>query len=249
MKILIVDDEKLARQRLRGLLEQLKDDYSVIAEASNGQEALEKWHQCQADLLLLDIRMPGIDGLQVAGELARQNNPPAVIFTTAYDDYALQAFDNNAVDYLLKPIRKNRLEAALAKAAIFSRNQWQDVQNELDIDPVREQICVHCQGNLHLVPVVDIHYFLADQEYVTVKTAAREYLIEDPLKQLEIEFADQFLRVHRNALVSLKHIAELHKNSEGQLTIVFNGLAETLVVSRRHAADVRSRFKMFDGKS
>ena len=248
MKILIVDDEKLARQRLRGLLEQLDDDHSIIAEASNGREALESWHQNQADLLLLDIRMPGIDGLQVAGELARQKSPPAIIFTTAYDDYALQAFEKNAVDYLLKPIRKDRLQSALAKAVVFSRGQWQGIQQELDNEITRSHICVHALGNLHLVPIPDIYYFLADQKYVTIKTAACEYLIEDPLKQLEQEFADQFLRIHRNALVSLRHIAELHKDIEGQLTIAFKGMVETLVVSRRHAANVRNRFKMFDRK-
>lgn len=248
MKILIADDEKLARQRLRSLVDELNETTDVVAEARNGREALELWYQCRADVLLLDIRMPEIDGLQVARKLYEEEAPPAIIFTTAYDDYALKAFDNNAIDYLLKPIRKNRLQAALAKAAIFRGHAGQKLQPESDHESVRSSLCMRYRGDLHLVPIQDIYYFLADHKYVTVKTSVREYLIEEPLKDLEVEFSEKFMRIHRNALVSLNHIAELQKDRQGQLMLAFQGLTEQLVVSRRHAPEVRSRFKALDSK-
>lgn len=245
MKILIADDEKLARLRLNSLIAECGDIFQVAAEAKNGVEALQKWKQTQADVLLLDIRMPELDGLQVARELLKFENPPAVIFTTAYDSHALQAFEANAIDYLLKPIRKDRLLTALQKAQIFKQAQIQLLQKTLPSEKRRTHLCVQVAGDLHLLPVDDILYFHADQKYVTARTRTKEYLLDDSLKALEEEFADLFLRIHRSALVSLRHIEELHKQDDGQVLVKFHDFTETLTVSRRLVAKVKACFKDF----
>lgn len=245
MKILIADDEKLARLRLNSLIAECGDIFQVAAEAKNGMETLQKWKQTQADVLLLDIRMPELDGLQVARELLKFENPPAVIFTTAYDSHALQAFEANAIDYLLKPIRKDRLLTALQKAQIFKQAQIQLLQKTLPSEKRRTHLCVQVAGDLHLLPVDDILYFHADQKYVTARTRTKEYLLDDSLKALEEEFADLFLRIHRSALVSLRHIEELHKQDDGQVLVKFHDFTETLTVSRRLVAKVKACFKDF----
>lgn len=245
MKILIADDEKLARLRLSSLIAECDDTFQVVAEAKNGVEALQKWKQTQADVLLLDIRMPEMDGLQIAQELLKFENPPAVIFTTAYDSHALQAFEANAIDYLLKPIRKDRLLSALQKAQVFKQAQIQILQAMLPSEHRRSHLCVQVAGDLHLLAVDEILYFHADQKYVTARTRTKEYLLDESLKALEEEFADLFLRIHRNALVSLRHIEDLHKQDDGQVLIKFHDFAETLAVSRRLVAKVKACFKDF----
>jgi two-component system response regulator AlgR len=245
MKILIADDEKLARLRLNSLIAECGDAFQIVAEAKNGVEALQKWKQTQADVLLLDIRMPEMDGLQVARELLKFENPPAVIFTTAYDSHALQAFEANALDYLLKPIRKDRLLTALQKAHIFKQAQIQRLQTELASENRRSHLCVQVAGDLHLLPVDEILYFQADHKYVTAKTRTKAYLLDDSLKVLEDEFADLFLRIHRNALVSLRHIEDLHKQEDGQVLVKFHDFSQTLAVSRRLVAKVKACFKDF----
>jgi len=245
MKILIADDERLARLRLKSLLDELPLELQVVAEAESGAVALQRWQETLADIVLLDIRMPDMDGLCVAQALASMQAPPAVIFTTAYDEFALQAFEANAVDYLLKPIRKDRLHNALQKAQVFSRAKWEGIQQLLPTTQLRSHLCVQVHGGLHLIPVKDIVFFQADQKYVTVKTVDKEYLLDEPLKALEDEFAGLFIRIHRNALVSLLHIEDLHKKLDGQLLIKCHGLEEQLAVSRRLAAKVRSCFKDF----
>lgn len=245
MKILIADDEKLARLRLNSLIAECGDDFQIVAEAKNGVEALQKWKQTQAAVLLLDIRMPEMDGLQVARELLKFENPPAVIFTTAYDSHALQAFETNAIDYLLKPIRKDRLLTALQKAQVFKHAQIQLLQKNLPSEHHRSHLCVQIAGDLHLLSIDEILYFHADQKYVTAKTRSKEYLLDDSLKALEEEFADLFLRIHRNALVSLRHIEDLHKQEDGQVLVKFHDFDETLTVSRRLVAKVKACFKDF----
>lgn len=244
MKLLIADDEKLARLRLQSLVAEIDGDFQVVAEAENGLEALQKWKETQADVLLLDIRMPEMDGLDVAREIVKYSFPISVIFTTAFSEHALQAFDANAVDYLLKPIRKDRLISALKKAQNFNHSKWQGVQSLTD-DKVRSHICVHVQGDIHLIAVKDIFYFLADQKYVTVKTKEKEYLLDESLKSLEQEFSALFIRIHRNALASLMHIEDLQKQLDGQLILKFHDLSEPLTVSRRLASTVRSCLKDF----
>ena len=238
MRVLVVDDEKLARDRLRELLNDI-GGYTVVGEAMNGAEAVEKAAELNPDVLLMDIRMPGMDGLEAAMHLMGMENPPAVIFTTAYDQHALDAFDVNAVDYLLKPIRKDRLAKALSKAHKLTMKQITEINQARPEPAERTHISVHLRGNIRLVPVPDILYFLADSKYVVVRTPAEEHLIEDSLVNLEKEFADRFLRIHRNALVATGAIKGIEKNPAGTWQISLKGFDKKLDVSRRHTAQVR----------
>jgi len=239
MRVLIVDDEKLARDRLRELLLEI-GDHTVVGEGMNGNEAVEKAAEYNPDVVLMDIRMPGMDGLEAAMHLMGMENPPMVIFTTAYDQHALHAFEVNAVDYLLKPIRKDRLAAALDKAKKLTLQQLKEINEAQEIPQARTHISVHLRGNIRLVPVNDILYFMADSKYVTVRTAGEEHLIEDSLVNLEKEFGDQmFLRIHRNALVATDYIKGIEKSTVGGWQVALKGLDKKLDVSRRHAAAVR----------
>ncbi|MHB8622173.1 MAG: LytR/AlgR family response regulator transcription factor [Sulfuricaulis sp.] len=238
MKVLIVDDEKLARDRLRELLHDI-GGYTVVGDAMNGAEAVEKTSQLKPDVLLMDIRMPGMDGLEAAMHLMGMEIPPAVIFTTAYDQHALDAFDANAVDYLLKPIRKDRLAKALAKAQKLTMKQMAEINQARPEPSERTHISVHLRGNIRLVPLPEILYFVADSKYVVVRTAAEEHLIEDSLVNLEKEFGDRFLRIHRNALVATGSIKGIEKNPAGTWQISLKGYDKKLDVSRRHTAQVR----------
>ena len=239
MKILIVDDEAPARLRLRRLVEEL-GGHEIVAEAGSGREALLLNERQQPDVLLLDIRMPGMDGLEAARHLAAMEQPPAVIFTTAYGDHALEAFAAHALDYLLKPIRKERLEQALRHVRKLNRAQSTALV-ALQSPQARTHLCVRVHGELQLIPVDDVIYFLADQKYVTVRHGSGEVLIEESLKALEQEFAARFLRIHRNALVAATRIAALERDDEGGAQLRLRGVAERLEVSRRHLAEVRRR--------
>ena len=238
MRVLIVDDEKLARDRLRELLNDI-GGYTVVGEAMNGSEAVEKTAELNPDVLLMDIRMPGMDGLEAAMHLMGMENPPSVIFTTAYDQHALDAFDVNAVDYLLKPIRKDRLAKALSKAHKLTMKQLAEVNQARPEPTVRTHISVHLRGNIRLVPIPEILYFLADSKYVVVRTPTEEHLIEDSLVNLEEEFGERFLRIHRNALVSTGSIKGIEKSPDGTWQVSLKGLENKLDVSRRHTAQVR----------
>ena len=239
MRVLIVDDEKLARDRLRELLNEI-GGHTIVGEAMNGNEAIERTMELNPDVLLMDIRMPGMDGLEAAIHLMGMESPPSVIFTTAYDQHALNAFEVNAVDYLLKPIRKDRLAGALDKAQKLTLQQLRDVNEAQDQPNARTHISVHLRGNIRLVPVQEILYFMADSKYVTVRTAAEEHLIEDSLVNLEKEFGDKiFLRIHRNALVATAFIKGIEKSPAGTWQVSLKGLEKKLDVSRRHAASVR----------
>ncbi len=238
MRILIVDDEKLARERLRELIADI-GGYTVVGEAANGAEAVEKTAELNPDVLLMDIRMPGMDGLEAAMHLMGMENPPSVIFTTAYDQHALDAFEVNAVDYLLKPIRKDRLANALAKAHKLTMRQLKEVSESREEVPERTHISVHLRGNIRLVPVPDIVYFVADSKYVVARAASEEHLIEDSLVNLEKEFGERFLRIHRNALVATPYIKGIEKTPAGTWQVALRGIDKKLDVSRRHAAAVR----------
>lgn len=241
MKVLIVDDEPLARQRLRHLVSAM-DNYSVVGEAENGEDALHKSQTDNPDVVLLDIRMPGMDGLEAADYINRMDNPPAVIFTTAFSDHALKAFETHAVDYLLKPIKQERLERALNAAKRLTRAQLERIHQDENPN-VRSKICVKIRGTLELVPVDEILYFKADQKYVTLRTPDHEYLIEEPLKSLEDEFCNSFLRIHRNALVSENGINGMVKNPAGHQCLTFRDVEDLLEVSRRHLPSIRKRLK------
>ncbi|MBT7410385.1 MAG: response regulator transcription factor [Methylococcales bacterium] len=248
MKILITDDELPARERLQRLLKDITSEHEVVGEAFNGTDALEKCHNLHPDLVLMDIRMPGMDGLEAAMHLSRLENPPAIIFVTAYDEHALEAFESHAVDYLLKPIRKERLEKALEKAGLLTRVQLSKLGNSREEGPkARGHICVQVRGNLKLIPVSDIIYFRAEQKYVCVRYNEGEVLIEEPLKDLEIEFSNDFMRIHRNALIALDKLDGLEKQGLGRFGVKLSGIDYCLEVSRRHVASVRKLLKT--GKS
>lgn len=240
MNIVIVDDEPLARARLRELLNELGGH--SLSEAANGREALLKVNELRPDLLLLDIRMPDMDGLEAAAHLAKLDTPPALIFTTAFGDHALAAFEANAVDYLLKPIAKERLATALVKAQRLSQTQTTALQRGMETR-ARTYISAFVRGSIHLVQATEVIYFKADQKYVTVRHGAGQVLIEDSLKTLETEFGERFLRIHRNALVACAAIVALEKDRLGNVAIRLRGVDETLEVSRRHLAAVRKYLK------
>ena len=240
MRVLIVDDEPPARERLTSLLADLKLG-EVVGQAANGQQALEFVTKGNPDVLLLDIRMPGMDGLEVAGHLAALDHPPAVIFTTAYDEHALQAFEARAVDYLLKPVRRDRLQQAIERAVRLTQAQLKALRS--DNPRARTHISATMHGNLCLVPVEDIRYFQADQKYVSVVYPGGLVLIDEPLKALEAEFEDRFLRVHRNALVAVRHVVALERGVGGRYQVRFKGIDQALEVSRRLLTAVKKRVK------
>ena len=179
-------------------------------------------------MILLDIRMPVMDGLETAQHLLKLAYPPRVIFVTAFDAHAVQAFDVNAMDYLLKPVRAERLLAALRKAAAPSAETLRHVATQ-----PRRYLNVAERGKILLVPVADIVYLKAELKYVTARTLQREFLIEEALSQLEQEFAERFVRIHRSYLVAREAIAGFEKDDEGGWLLVLKGLAEKLPISRR----------------
>jgi len=241
MKVLIVDDEKPARDRLARMINELAD-FEVVGQAQNGREAIELAASCEADIVLMDIRMPGLDGLQAAQHLAEIEHPPAVIFTTAYADHALEAFETHAVDYLLKPVKSVRLQKALAAAQKPTRAQVEQNSEVLSSIEAREHICARVRGNLELVKIADIYYFQADHKYVTVRHRNGQILIEEPLIKLEKEFEGRFIRIHRNALVNRDFIAGMRAQDDGQ-HLRLKDLDETLEISRRHLSAIRKIIK------
>jgi two-component system response regulator AlgR len=243
LRVLIVDDEPPARERLRSLLVEF-GQFDVVGEAGHGAQALTLVDTLTPDIVLLDVRMPGIDGLEVARQLASLEEPPAVIFTTAFDEYALQAFDSQAVAYLLKPIRAEKLKLALTKAGRLTRPQLQQVATAAREPAQRAHIGVRGRDGLKLIPVEEVLWFHADQKYTTVRHLKGEDLIEDSLKTLEEEFAASFVRIHRNALVNTKYLERIARDASGQHFVHLRGVPEPLEVSRRMAGDLKDRFRI-----
>jgi two-component system response regulator AlgR len=243
MKILIVDDELLARERLHDLTVELYPDV-ITFEASNGMEALEKINEFHPDIVLLDIRMPGMDGLEVANHVLHlEEKKPAVIFTTAYQDHAISAFDANAVDYLLKPIRKERLNTAVERATVVNQAQLTSIHKEEENASARTHLSAMIQGSLQLVPIESIYFFKADQKYVSAAWPGGELLLDESLTSLEAEFSKDFIRIHRNALVAINHVNSLSKTSDGQHVIKISDMPVELAISRRHLAEVKKALK------
>jgi two-component system response regulator AlgR len=246
-RILIVDDEAPARRRLRDLLDDCRAQFPLVIadEAANGVEAIEVINQGGIDIVLTDIRMPLMDGLEVARHVAKLDCPPRLIFTTAYDQYAVKAFELNAVDYLLKPFRPERLLTALTKAVVI-RAATADAVAEA-AQARRKHLSIHERGKIILVPVEDILYLKAELKYVTVRTAQKEYLLEESLTRLEEEFPGMFTRLHRNTLVTTSAVAGFEKVADGSddegdtgggsggvhWVAVIRGVPEKLPVSRR----------------
>jgi len=237
MNILVVDDEELARARIKSLLDD-HIDYTICAEAENGAEALMMVERHQPDLILLDISMPVMDGLEVAKHLSGMPNPPAVIFTTAYGEYALEAFSTKATGYLMKPIRKEQLFKSLEQARSLNRAQRSDAAEDID-GSSRKHICARMRGNLELIPIEEIYYFQADQKYVTVRHKNGEVIIEESLKSLETDLSEKFIRIHRNALVAKSRISGLAKTNIGRVKVQIDKIEDELEVSRRHVAEIR----------
>lgn len=244
---MIVDDEALARVRLRDLLADiaLEVPNEVIGEAANGELAVAMLQEHRPDVMLVDIRMPRMDGIELARHVARMEKPPAVVFVTAYDSYAVQAFELNAIDYLVKPVRAQRLAAALQKAR-HSRPAAPQVLAELQ-QGGRTHLSCHERGRLLLIPVTDILYLRADLKYVTARTASREYLLDESLTHLEQEFSERFIRLHRSALAAKEAIAGFEKcaaeDAETQWQALLRGVPEKLPVSRRQWPLVKSYAK------
>ena len=235
-RILIADDEAPARARLRDLLDECRASFplAIVDEARNGREALEVLNREKVDIVLLDIRMPEIDGMEAARHIAGMPEPPSIIFTTAFDSYAIKAFEVNAIDYLLKPIRVERLLAALNKTRAAPRPSREAL--DAAANQPRRHLSVHERGKIILVPLAEVLYLRAELKYVTVRTADREFLVEESLTRLEEEFSDAFVRVHRNCLVARAAISGFERNAEDSdsgWAVVVKGTGEKLPVSRR----------------
>ena len=238
LTVFIVDDEPPARNRLKDLLTDCAAQLplQLMGEAGNGHEALDKLSEMQVDVVLVDIRMPKMDGIELAQHLNKLPKPPAIIFTTAYDVYAIQAFELHAVDYLLKPIRLGRLSEALTRARSAVPVQNEKLQ-KLSPEP-RKNIAIHERGKVHLIPIEHVLYLRAELKYITVRTVEREYLTEESLSALEKEFATRFIRIHRNCLVAKNEIVGFEKvvdekSGDSHWTVNLKNLHEMLPISRR----------------
>ena len=243
LRILIVDDEAPARERLRALLAEA-GDAQVVGEAADGEQALRQVDECDPDIVLLDVRMPGMDGIEAARRIAETPAPPAVIFTTAFDEYALRAFDAQAVAYLLKPIRREKLAAALAQAGRLTRPQLAQAAAVARFAPQRTHIAVRVRETTKLIPTAEVRCFVADQKYVTVRHAAGEDIIEESLKSLEEDLGAGFVRIHRSVLVNVAHMTAIERDDAGQCYVRLRNSDERLAVSRRMAGELRERFRI-----
>ncbi len=248
-RILIVDDEAPARRRLRDVLDDCRELFplTIADEAANGVEAIEIVNNGGIDIVLTDIRMPEMDGLEVARHLAKMDAPPKLIFVTAFDQYAVNAFELNAIDYLLKPIRQERLLTALNKAITLKPAQAEAIAEAAQSR--RKHLSIHERGKIVLVPMDDVLYLKAELKYVTVRTVQKEFLLEESLTKLEEEFTGLFTRIHRNTLVATKAVVGFEKVADGgadsddgsqngdaggtHWAVVLRGIPEKLAVSRR----------------
>ncbi len=243
LRIAVTDDEAPARSRLKDLLEDVAEmlPLELLVEAENGRRLLDLIEKQPVDVVLMDIRMPEMDGLETAQHLHKLDEPPHVIFTTAYDDYAISAFELHAIDYLVKPIRLRRLHDALARTRSITRVSL-DVLNEVAHD-ARTHLSAQERGKVFLVPVSDIRYLRAELKYVTIRTADREILLEESLSRLEQEFTERFVRIHRNCLVAKEYIEAFEKEaidgSDARWVVRVRDVDETLAVSRRQQHIVR----------
>jgi two-component system, LytTR family, response regulator AlgR len=250
VNVLIVDDEPPARTRLKQLLAEL-GEHTVVGEAQNGEEALQLVTRVTPDVVLLDISMPGISGLETAHHLNALDKPPSVIFTTAYDEYAVAAFDARAIGYVLKPVRRERLQRALEHAARVKPAALERIAASSGLAERRNHVCTRVRGELKLIPIQDIQYFHADQKYVRVHHRNGQDLLDESLKMLEDEFAMEFVRIHRRALVAVQKIEALRQTADGRVEVVLRSGSgnpgrrrdDPLIVSRRHLPEVRRRIK------
>lgn len=241
MRIVVCDDEPLARERLVRIVQ--KSGHEVVAQAANGAEAVTSVKAFQPDVILLDIRMPEMDGVRCAQLLNELEHPPATIFVTAYDHYAIAAFKANAIGYLLKPANKDELLDALSKAKKLNTAQLNEIRQleNPTARPIREHIAARTHRGVELIKLKDIYYFTADQKYVKVRHKDGIVLIDDTLKELEQEFGDRLFRVHRNAIINLSFLEFLETLECGQCQVRFKHIDDTLAVSRRHLPMLRDK--------
>ncbi len=239
LSALIVDDEKLARDRLASLLVEL-GQVEIVGEARNAQDALIQIQEREPNIVFLDIRMPGMTGLDLAQHLATLRAPPAVIFTTAHDEYAMSAFETEAAGYLLKPVRKTQLAAATERAARLTRHH----QNLFVAAAPRTTIAIRQREGISLLRVDDVICLIAEQKYTIVRHAQGEDLIEDSLRQLEAEFPNRFLRIHRNALVNRDWVEAIERHTEGHCRLRLRQTEYTLAVSRRLVAELKQKLEL-----
>lgn len=238
LKVLLVDDEALARMRLRDLLSDCDEPATeLVGEAGQAQQALELLNSIPCDVVLLDIHMPGMDGLRLAQTIKGLPHPPAVVFVTAHAEHAVQAFELDARDYLTKPVRRDRLQQALEKA-----QRWQAAQQSAGAEAA-EHLLIQDRGRVERVPVADVVYFKAELKYVTVRTRERSHIYDGSLSDLETRYPERFVRVHRNALVarpSLRALERHHGGAEADgWEVALHGVDERLSVSRRQLASLR----------
>ncbi|MBT9552732.1 MAG: response regulator transcription factor [Hydrogenophaga sp.] len=239
LKVLIVDDEALARSRLCTLLGDCTSPHAeVVGEAGNAVQAMEQLQRLSCDLVLLDIHMPGVDGMALAANIQQMPSPPKVVFVTAHAEHAVRAFDLEAVDYLTKPVRLERLQLALQKV------QRQRSAGEVaEASAGAESLLIQERGRSERVALADVIYLKAELKYITVRTADKEHIFDGALSDLEQKFAHLFVRVHRNALVARRRVRAVEKHNdpvEGEgWTVRLDGVDERLAVSRRQLAAVR----------
>ena len=240
MRVLVVDDEKLARDRLNRMVGTISD-YEVVGEASCGNEAVTKSMELEPDIVLLDIRMPGMDGMEAGRKITNLPSPPAVVFCTAFGEHALDAFEVNAAGYLLKPVRRESLIETLSKIGRVNKVQLRSVNGDEDDDAkrARTHISAKTRRGIELIPLTEIRFFQADHKYVTVRHEGGEVLIDDTLRDLEDEFGDRVVRIHRNALIMMDHLDGLERDSRGHYQVRMRGVVEKLDVSRRHVSGLR----------
>lgn len=240
LKALVVDDEGLARSRMRTLLGDCRSpSVQMEAEAANAVQAMEHLGRLAIDVLVLDIHMPGVDGLALAAQVRAMSKPPALVFVTAHAEHAVAAFDLEAVDYLTKPVRLERLQAAMEKVQRFL--SVRDVQQA--VAQAEEVIVIQDRMRTERVPLHEVIYFKAELKYVTVRTASRSYILDGSLNELESRYGSQFLRVHRNALVARRAIRAVEKHFDAVdgdgWAVRLDGIDELVAVSRRQMPSVR----------
>lgn len=240
MKVLVVDDEKLARERLVRMIETL-DSYEVAGVADSGQEAVRQAIKLEPDIVLLDIRMPGMDGMEAGKQLSTLAAPPAVIFCTAFGEHAIEAFGVSATGYLMKPVRREALSDALTKASKVNKVQMEAIvgKDEMPQARSRTHISAKTRRGIELIPLSEVKFFQADHKYVTVRHEGGEVLIDDTLRDLESEFGDKVVRIHRNALVMMDHLEGLERDPSGHYQVRMRGIEDRLDVSRRHVSGLR----------
>lgn len=240
MRVLVVDDEKLARERLNRMVETL-DGYELAGVAESGEDAIRQAIKLEPDIVLLDIRMPGMDGMEAGKQLSTLAVPPAVIYCTAFGEHAIEAFEVNASAYLMKPVRREALCEALGNASRVNKVQREAVLGKDDAPKSRSRthISAKTRRGIELIPLTEVKFFQADHKYVTVRHEGGEVLIDDTLRDLESEFGDRVVRIHRNALVMMDHLEGLERDPSGHYQVRMRGIDERLDVSRRHVSGLR----------